>query len=313
MALEEFLSERFQPDLKTILSKEGYYNLYIYYDGKFLKGDEARITPFDHGLCLGDGVFEGIRAYNGYVFKLDEHVARLFDSAKALGITIPLTIEELKQAIVLTLRKNGLTNAHIRPIITRGPGKLGLDPRRSVRASVIIMAYPFPPLLGEKAVKLIISSVRRKSPYSVDSKIKSISYIDNIMAKLQANAVGADDAIMLDVNGLVGEACGENIFIVKNAWIYTPPPTAALHGITRAVVMELAEKLGYKAFEKTLTPHDLYTADEVFLTGTAAEIVPVSEVDGRKIGAAAPGHITEKLVEAFKAYVKEFKGTPIYE
>jgi len=308
-----FLAERFAPSDEEILSKEGYFNLFIYHNGRFVKGNEARITPFDHGVLLGDGIFEGIRAYGGYVFKLDEHLDRLYDSAKAMGLRIPLSKEEMKQAIVLTLRKNGLRDAHVRPVALRGPGRLGVDPRRSVRPTVLVLAYPFPPLLGEKPVRLLISSVRRKSPQSVDSKVKSTSYIDNIMAKLQANAAGMDDAILLDLDGYVGEACGENIFAVKGKRLCTPPTTAALHGITRAVVMEIAAAIGLKVHEANMTPQELYTADEAFLTGTAAEIVPIAEIDGRKIGETAPGAFTHRLIEEFKEYRRRNPGTPIYD
>ncbi len=310
---ETFLEERFRPSVEEILSKEGYFQLYIYYDGRFLKGKDARITPFDHGVLLGDGIFEGIRAYDGYVFKLDEHVTRLFDSAKAMGISIPLSKDEMKRAIVLTVRKNGLKDAHVRPVVLRGPGRLGLDPKRSVRPTVIILAYPFPPLLGERPVKLLISSVRRKSPHSVDSKVKATSYIDNIMAKLQANAAGMDDAILLDIDGYVAEACGENIFALRGAKLFTPPTTAALHGVTRATVMEIASSIGLRVCERNMTPQELYTADEAFLTGTAAEIVPIAEIDGRKIGEVAPGPFTQKLIEGFKEYRGRNRGTPIYE
>ncbi|MEM3047160.1 MAG: aminotransferase class IV, partial [Candidatus Bathyarchaeia archaeon] len=237
---ETFLEERFRPTVDEILRREGYFDLFIFHDGRFVKGKDARITPFDHGVLLGDGVFEGIRAYEGYVFKLDEHIDRLFDSAHAMGLRIPLSKEEMKRAVVLTLRKNGLRDAHVRPVVLRGPGRLGLDPRRSVRPTVMVLAYPFPPLLGEKPVRLLISSVRRKSPHSVDSKVKSTSYIDNIAAKLQANAAGMDDAILLDMDGYVAEACGENIFALKGEVLSTPTTTAALHGVTRAVVMEIA-------------------------------------------------------------------------
>ena len=306
-----YSSEKFIPDLKGVLGD--LYDLYVYIDGKFLRGEDAKISVFDHGLLYGDGVFEGIRAYDGAVFKLDEHIDRLHDSAKAIGIDkIPLTKQELKEALLETLRRNRLQNAHIRVIITRGAGKPGLDPRRSVRPSVIVSAYPFPPLLGEKPVRLITASIRRKS-YSIDAKIKSLNYLDNVLAKLQAAAVGVDDAIMLDVDGSVGEGTGENLFVIKNEKIFTPSTLAALHGITRATVMQLAQKLGYEVCEKTVTIQELWTADEVLLSGTGAEITPVAEIDGRKIGKEAPGPITQKIRDAYKAYVKKEHRTPIYK
>jgi len=308
----EFLSHKFKPSLKEILSD--LYDLYVYIDGIFVKGEDAKISVWDHGFLYGDGVFEGIRAYDGMIFKLDNHIDRLFDSMKAIGIeNFPLSKDELKKAVIETLRKNSLRDAHIRIIVTRGTGRPGLDPRRSVRPSVIIMTYPFPPWLGVKPLRVLTASIRRKSPYSIDAKIKSLNYLDNVLAKLQAVSAGFDEALMLSLDGCVAEGTGENIFIVKGEKLYTPPPIAALHGITRATVMELANKMGFETIEKNLTLQEIYTADEIFLTGSGAEIVPVKEIDGRKIGTKAPGPITHKIIETYKKYVRTKYTTPIYE
>jgi len=305
---QELFAEKFQPSLKECVG--ALYDRYVYIDGRFVKGEEAKISVWDHGLLYGDGVFEGIRAYDGKVFKLDEHIERLLHSAKALKITVPLTKEELKRVVLETLRINGLKDAHVRIIVTRGPGIPGLDPKRAARPSVIVTAYPYPPLLGRKPIRLKTASIRRKSPHSIDARIKCLNYLDSILAKLEAVAAGADDAVMLDVNGFVAEASAANIFVVKGSTIYTPPPIAALHGITRATVMEIARELGYRVEEKNLTLYDLYTADEVFLTGTATEIAPVEEIDGRKIP-KAPGPITQQIINAYQKHVREKSITPI--
>ena len=297
MTLKMF-AERFQPLLPEVLGDA--YNAYLFIDGEFVTGDEAKISVYDHGLLYGDAVFEGIRAYDGKIFKLDEHLDRLFDSARMLSIDVPLTRDEFKQVIYKLLELNGLRDAHIRPIVTRGSGRLGLDPRRSVRPTVIVIAAPMPPLLGEKPIRVITSSIRRKASHSIDSKIKSVNYLDSVLAKLQANAVGVDDAILLDANGFIAEAVAENIFVVKKGQIFTPDVGAALAGITRATVIEQAARLDYSVTVKNLTFHDLYTADEIFLTGTSAEIVPVREVDGRVIGDGKVGPITTRLSQAYQ-------------
>jgi branched-chain amino acid aminotransferase len=295
---EEMFVEKFQPPLPAMLGDT--YDAYVFIDGRFVKGDEAKISVYDHGLLYGDAVFEGIRTYNGKVFKLDEHLDRLFDSAQALAMEVPLTRGEFEQVIYRLLELNGLQEAHVRPIVTRGSGRLGLDPRRSVRPTVIIIAVPMPPLLGEEPVRVITSGIRRKAPHSIDSKIKSVNYLDSVLAKLQANAVGADDAIFLDLNGFVAEATTENIFVIKKGQIFTPDVVAALEGITRATVMEEAAKLGHPVIVKNITYHELYTADEIFLTGTSAEIVPVKEIDGRIIGDGKVGPITAQLMQAYR-------------
>jgi branched-chain amino acid aminotransferase len=305
----ELYADRFSRGLEEVVPD--LCRLDVYVNGRFVKGSEAMVAVWDHGFLYGDGVFEGIRAYDGKVFKLDEHLDRLFDSAKGIGLEPPLTKEELKEVILETLRRNRLRDAHIRPIITRGVGGLGLDPRKCPTPTVVVMAYPFPKLLGEEPIRLTISSVRRKAPFSIDAKIKSLNYLDSILAKLQAIVGGYDDAIMLDIMGYIAEASGENIFVVKRGELFTPPTTAALHGITRATVIELAEREGFKVSEKLLTPQDLYAADEVFLVGTATEVAPVAEIDGRKIGQEVPGPVTRRLMEVYQRYVRTEHVTPI--
>jgi branched-chain amino acid aminotransferase len=288
------------------------YDLWVFIDGQLVKGADARISIWDHGLLYGDGIYEGIRAYNGRIFMLDEHLARLYDSAQALQLAVPLAPAEFRAAILETVRANKLREAHIRPVVTRGVGKPGLDPRRAVHPSVIILASSAPPMLGDKPVRLMTTAIRRKAPLSVDARIKSLNYLDNILAKLQANAFGADDAILLDPSGYVAEATAQNIFLVKRGRAATPLLTASLPGITRQVVLERAPQLGLPVEERWLTPGDLYTADEVFLTGTASEIVPVAEIDGRLIGSGQTGEFTQRLLEDYQALVNQ-TGVNIYE
>lgn len=310
---DPYLAERFQPTVAETLSRYNTYDSYIYLDGQFLKGEEARISVWDHGFLYGDGVFEGIRAYDGVIFKLREHLDRLYDSAHAIGLTIPLNKDEMGEAIKRTFRANGLRNGHARPVVTRGVGRVGTDPRRAVRPSVMIQALELPPILGKDAIRVITSSVRRKSPHSVDAKIKSLNYLDVILARLQANLAGVNDALILDMEGFVAEATTENIFILKGQVVSTPTTAAALHGVTRQTVMDQAEAMGYRVLERNITPHEVYTADEVFLTGTGAEIVPVGEVDGRSVGNGEVGPLTGQLISWYSDYVRTTPGTPIYE
>ena len=283
----------------------------IYIDGDFYPKSEAKISVFDHGLLYGDGVFEGIRAYNGIVFKLTEHVARLFQSAHAMMLEIPLTKEAIIEAVLETLRKNKMKDAYIRLVVTRGVGDLGLDPRKCPKAAVIII--PGAIILHgndakEKGITALISWVRRHPVDATSHEIKSLNYLNSIMAKIEANAAGADEAICLDKNGFVAEGVGENIFIVKNGKLFTPPVcSGALPGITAQVVAALAAKLGVEVAESNITPYQLFSADEVFFTGTAAEIVPIREVNKRQIGNAKPGPITKKLIVAFQKVVTDPK------
>ncbi|MCD6341403.1 MAG: branched-chain-amino-acid transaminase [Thaumarchaeota archaeon] len=290
----------------------------VYINGEYVPKSRASISVYDHGFLYGDGVFEGIRAYNGVVFKLKEHIDRLYDSAKAIMLEIPLSKEEMINAVLETLRKNGLRDAYIRLLVTRGVGDLGLDPRKCRKPNVIIIAEPMLPLYGKeskmKGISVIISSVRRDRVDATTHQIKSMNYLNSILAKLEAIAAGADDAVMLDERGFVSETTATNIFIVKNKKIITPPTTTgALPGITRNFVIELARKLGYDVEEKDITPFELLTADEVFVTGTGAEIVPVTKIAGRVIGDGKAGEVTMRLIEEFeKERSKPENGVKIY-
>lgn len=286
----------------------------IYIDGRYVPRDEARVSVFDHGLLYGDGVFEGIRAYNGRVFRLLEHIDRLFDSARTIDLTPPVSKEEMAGIILETLRKNRLSNGYIRPIITRGVGDLGLDPRKCPKPSVIVIAVEWGAMFGdlyEKGLKATTVSVRRNPAEALPPNVKSLNYLNNILGKIEANYTGADEAIFFDTNGYLSEGSGDNIFIVKNGVIFTPPTLNNLRGITRAVVLEIAQSLGITIIEQNLGYYDMYTADEVFVTGTAAEVAPIVLADGRSIGNGKPGPITRQLMAAFKT-VTETEGTPIY-
>ena len=292
-----FLKERF-PDTSEQLRP--LRELYIFVDGRFLKGNDQGVSVWDHGFLYGDGVFEGLRAYDGKPFRLKAHIDRLYESAKGIQLTIPVSPEELSAIVSKTLEINHLKGAHIRIIVTRGVGGPGLSPRDAIRPSVIVMAYPMPPMLGEKPIRMMISSVRRRPPVVIDSKVKCLNYLNCILAKIQAITFGADDAFMLDMEGYLAEATGENVFLVKNQVLHTPLLTNALGGITRATVIDIADALGLPVMEKNITVQELYTADEVFVCGSAAEIVPVAEVDGRIVGDGDLGPITHKVREKFR-------------
>ncbi|MDD1701584.1 MAG: branched-chain-amino-acid transaminase [Methanoregula sp.] len=285
----------------------------IYIDGKYVPESEAKVSVFDHGLLYGDGVFEGIRAYNGRIFRLKEHLDRLYDSAKTLDIQPPISKEEMTEAICETLRKNKLDNAYIRPIITRGVGDLGLDPRRCKKASVIVIAVTWGAMYGdlyEKGLKAITVSVRRNPAESLPPNVKSLNYLNNILAKIEANYKGGDEAIFFDTNGYVAEGSGDNLYIIKNGEILTPHTLNNLRGVTRMVVLEIAQSLGITCREQNLGYFDLYTADELICSGTAAEIAPITWCDGRVIGSGKPGPVTRQLMEAFHA-VTEKEGYPV--
>ena len=287
--------------------------LLIYFNGKFVPKNEARTSIYDHGFLYGDGVFEGIRAYNGRVFRLDEHLDRMYDSAKAIDLTVPISKEEMKKAIIETLKKNRLKDAYIRPIVTRGDGDLGLDPRKCPKPNIFIITQEWGAMYGdlyEKGLTAVTVGIRRNAPEALPPNIKSLNYLNNILAKIEANVKGGDEAIMMDVHGNVSEGSGDNIFVVKKHRILTPPAMNNLRGITRAAAMELAIKDGIEVIETNLGLFDIYTADEVFVTGTAAEIAPVTKVDGRLIDDGKPGKITRKLMAAFKEMTKN-EGTPI--
>jgi branched-chain amino acid aminotransferase len=287
----------------------------IYIDGKFYNERNAKISVFDHGLLYGDGVFEGIRAYNGRVFKLKEHINRLYCSAKAILLTIPLTPDQMTQAVLETCRRNQIRNGYIRLLVTRGIGTLGLDPNRCKRPSVIIIADKiqlYPPELYERGMEIITVPTTRSLHSAVNPAIKSLNYLNNILAKIEANIAGVEEAVMLNAQGYVAECTGDNIFIVKNGHLLTPPLAAgALYGITRGVVLEMARDAGIPVAEPNLTRYDLFNADECFLTGTGAELVPVVKVDGRVIGDGKPGPITRRLVEQYRALTQS-TGEPIY-
>ncbi len=285
--------------------------LQIYIDGKYYPQSEAKVSVFDHGLLYGDGVFEGIRAYDGHVFRLNEHITRLYDSAKAIALEVPLTKEEFKEATIQTIRRNSLKDAYIRAVVTRGTGDLGLDPRKCAKATIIIIANAVPPLFNGLDARAIIASTRRNAVTALNPMIKSLNYLNNIFAKMEANRAHVDEAIMLNQGGTISEGTGDNLFIVKDGKIVTPPSTAAiLLGVTRGVAMQLAREEGIEVVEREITAHELICADEAFMTGTMAEIAPLVEVDGRKIGDGKPGPVTLKLVEKFSQIRK--KGTPVY-
>ena len=288
----------------------------VYIDGRFYNEKNAKISVFDHGLLYGDGVFEGIRAYNGRVFKLREHIERLYCSAKAIVLNIPMSPEEMQQAVLLTCKKNKITDGYIRLIVTRGVGTLGLDPNKCKKPTVIIIADKiqlYPPEFYEKGLEIITVPTVRNLHNALNPAIKSLNYLNNILAKIEANIGGYVEAVMLNAEGFVAECTGDNIFIVKKGALLTPPLSAgALYGITRQVVMEIATEMGIPVHEVNLTRYDLFNADECFLTGTAAEIVPVVKIDARTIGDGKPGAITQKLIERYRVLTKT-TGEPIYQ
>ncbi|HOV82862.1 MAG TPA: branched-chain-amino-acid transaminase [Methanothrix sp.] len=286
----------------------------IYLNGRFVPEEQATVSVFDHGFLYGDGVFEGIRAYEGRVFRLEDHVKRLFDSARAIMLNIPITEEQMCEVIKETLRMNNLKNAYIRPIVSRGYGDLGLDPNNCKTTTVVVIAVEWGAMYGdlyEKGLTAVSVCIRRNSPDSLPPNIKSLNYLNNILAKIEANVKGGNEAIILDSMGLLSEGSGDNIFIVKNQKIYTPHTINNLKGITREAVLDLAGVLDIEFAEKELGLFDIYTADEVFVTGTAAEVAPVTKVDGRSIGSGKPGPITKKLMGAFKELTLS-TGTPVF-
>jgi branched-chain amino acid aminotransferase len=291
--------------------------LLIYIDGKYYPKSEAKISVYDHGLLYGDGVFEGIRAYNGIVFKLKEHIDRLYKSAHPIFLTIPLTKAELTEAVLETLKKNKLTDAYIRLVVTRGVGDLGLDPRKCPKPTTIIITEPLLQLHSaekvENGITTIITWVKRNPVDTATHEMKSLNYLNSILGKIEANNTGADEAICLDKTGYVCEGVGENIFIVRDGKLLTPPlSSGALDGITRALIIRLAKKLGIEVTERNITPNELFTADEVFFTGTAAEVAPIREVNKRVIGTGKPGPVTKRIMREFKKATKDpNEGTPI--
>ncbi|MBE0477926.1 branched-chain-amino-acid transaminase [Candidatus Aerophobetes bacterium] len=289
---------------------------WVYLNGEYVPQEEAKISIFDHGFLYGDGVFEGIRAYKGRVFRLDEHIQRLFRSARAISLKIPLSPHELREKIKEVLRKNELKDAYIRVVVSRGEGDLGLDPEKCPYSQLIIITDKisiYPEKFYEEGLEVITSSVRRNSLSALDPGIKSLNYLNNILAKLEATAKGVSEAIMLNNHGYVAECTGDNLFIVEGGVLVTPPAWAGiLKGITRDVVIELAREENINFEEKVFTLFSVYTSDECFLTGTAAEIIPVTRVDGRVIGDGRVGSVTKILIKKFRE-LTEKEGVPIYE
>lgn len=290
-------------------------DLLIYLDGDIVPEQEAKVSVFDHGLLYGDGVFEGIRAYNGRIFKLDEHLRRLYDSAKAIMLEIPLSLAEMREAVVETVRANKLHDAYIRLVVTRGVGDLGLDPRKCPKPTVFIIAASielYPAEVYEKGLSLITCTTRRNAPEALDPAIKSLNYLNNILAKIETVRAGVPEGIMLSIDGYVAECTGDNLCVINDDHFLTPPVAiGTLEGVTRNVVMGLIEKRGMTVEEKPFRLRTVYCADEVFLTGTAAEIVPVVAVDGRSIGDGKPGTVTKGLLKEFAELTAQ-KGFPIY-
>ncbi|MBU6238611.1 MAG: branched-chain-amino-acid transaminase [Planctomycetes bacterium] len=282
-------------------------SLQIYINGTFYDKENAKISVYDHGLLYGDGIFEGMRSYSGKVFRLSEHMDRLYESARAICLQIPISKEQMEADVIETLRRNNLSDAYIRLVVTRGAGSLGLDPNRTSNPQVIIIADHialYPAEYYETGLKIITASTIRNHPAALSPRVKSLNYLNNIMAKIEGQQAGCVEALMLNHKGEVAECTGDNIFIIKREQLLTPPKDAGiLEGITRNAVLGLARSLGIPAQEITLTRHDLLVADECFLTGSAAEVIPVISIDGRPIGDGKVGPITKKLMTEFKALV----------
>jgi branched-chain amino acid aminotransferase len=304
--------------LSTTTSAAENSDLFVYVNGKLVQRNDASISVWDHGLLYGDGVFEGIRAYNGVVFKLKEHVDRLYESAHYIRLKIPMSKEQMSEAVLETLRENKLQNAYIRLLVTRGVGDLGLNPMNCSNPSIVIITEPTnsgeDPISKPVGVSAIISSIRRDPVDATSHEVKSLNYLNSILARWEAIDAGVNDAIMLDTQGFVSEATAENIFIVAKGQLATPSiDSAILHGVTRQRVIEIAEDLGYVISERRITPFELINAEEVFMTGTLAEIVPILKVNGRNIGPGKVGPVTARIFGEFtKIRTKTNEGTPIY-
>jgi branched-chain amino acid aminotransferase len=283
-------------------------SLKVYIGGKLYDKADAKISVYDHGLLYGDGVFEGIRSYAGRVFRLEKHIERLYDSARSIHLQIPMTRAEMARAVVDTLNVNKLVDAYIRLIVTRGAGSLGLDPRKTTDPQVIIITDSislYPVELYEHGLKIVTAGTMRNHPSALNPRIKSLNYLNSILAKIEATNAGCLEALMLNHKGEIAECTGDNIFVIRRGELHTPSIDAGiLEGITRDTVIELAKARGIAVFERSMDRHDVYTADECFLTGTAAEVIPVVECDGRPIGDGRPGPITKDLLESFHALVR---------
>ncbi len=287
----------------------------IYIDGKFYDRESAKVSVFDHGLLYGDGVFEGIRVYNRRIFRHLAHLERLYDSARALALTIPMRLEEMRAVVEETVRRNEREDVYIRLIVTRGVGELGIDPLSCPTPSVIVIVNDvrvYPRELYAGGIKVMTSATRQVSHEAVDPRIKSLNYLKNILAKIDAQQAGAHEAIMLNAEGYIAECTADNLFLVRGGQLLTPSPQdGALGGITRGVVLELAAEARIPAAESRLTRYDLYTADEAFVTGTGAELMPVTTADGRPLAEGRPGPVTSQLTEAFHALVRN-EGEPLW-
>ncbi|MGB7156915.1 MAG: branched-chain-amino-acid transaminase [Tepidisphaeraceae bacterium] len=281
----------------------------IWLDGKLVEKQDARISVYDHGLLYGDGVFEGIRVYSGRIFKAKEHLRRLYDSAKAIRLAIPLTPEKFLASIEETVQANGLTDCYIRALVTRGVGSLGIDPAKCPTPSVIIIAdqiHVYPKETYDKGIAVITAATIRMHPAALSPRIKSLNYLNNVLARIEANDAGVPEAIMLNQAGNVAEGTVQNIFIVRDGKVLTPTTVdGILEGVTRQTMLDLCAKLAIAHEERSLQKHDLYVADECFLTGTGAEVMPVTKIDGRVVGTGAAGPITKRLIEAFHKFVRE--------
>ncbi len=284
-------------------------SLQVWVDGKLVDKERASVSVYDHGLLYGDGVFEGIRLYNGRIFRPEQHLKRLFESAKAIRLSIPYTIEQLTSSIYETAKANKLTDCYVRLVVTRGVGTLGIDPKRCSSPSVFIITDQiaiYPKEMYENGVPVIVSSIMRTPPSSLSPRIKSLNYLNNILAKMEANDAGVMEAIMLNHLGNVSEGSAENIFLVKDGKVITPGLSeGALEGITRGAIVELCRKLDVPIFERVVERHDLYICDECFMTGTGAEVMPVTQIDGRVVGKGEVGPITRRLIESFHKHVRE--------
>ncbi len=300
---------------RSAADKSGKTKSLIYLDGEFLDQSEAKVSVFDHGLLYGDGVFEGIRFYNGRVFRMEAHMDRLWESARSICLEIPISRREMDEALLETIRRNNMRDGYIRLIVTRGVGNLGLNPVQCKRPSIIIIAATialYPEEVYRSGLTVVTVATRRVGPAALNPAIKSLNYLNNVLARIEANLANADEALMLNDAGNIAECTADNVFIVKRGEIMTPPITAgALRGITRSVVFDIAAELGVRISEPELTRHDVYIADEAFLTGTAAEVIPMVKVDGRTIGDGKPGPITKRTIERFRQVTRE-SGTPIF-
>jgi branched-chain amino acid aminotransferase len=281
----------------------------IFMNDRLVPEEEARVSVFDHGLLYGDGVFEGLRSYSGRVFRLDAHLDRLWASARAISLEIPLAKDVVAKAVNDTLAANRLVDGYVRLVVTRGAGSLGLDPNRTKNPQVIVIADTislYPNEFYEKGLRIVTAATQRVHSAALSPRIKSLNYLNNIMAKLEGLQAGCVEALMLNHKGEVAECTGDNVFVVRAGRLLTPPPDAGiLEGITRGAVMELAHAAGIDCVEATLTRYDLYTCDECFLTGTAAEVIPVVEIDGRKVGTGTPGPVTARLTADFHTLVRQ--------